>query len=86
MNPFIKLCLLLFTLAVTVFAIPGCLEMPNADDVRTVSNKRDAICAFVDYWLPTNPELEKVKELCDAGEDLKTIAAAYAGCPTPDSE
>jgi hypothetical protein len=55
--------------------------------VEDASNKRDTICAFVEAWAPSTPELAEIQELCAAGADLKEIAAAYAGCrPEDESE
>ena len=47
--------------------------------VRDASDRRETICAFASAWAET-PELAKVKRACEAGESLKKIAAAYAGC------
>lgn len=64
----------------------GCPFMPTPEHVEDASSKRDTICAFVEVWAVDRPELSRVAELCAAGEDLKTIAAAYAGCEVPSGE
>lgn len=51
--------------------------------VGDASAKRDAICNFAEAWKADTPELVRVQQLCKAGSDLKTIAAAYAGCVKP---
>ncbi len=56
--------------------------------VQDASSKRDTICAFVEAWSGNRPELAELQQLCQAGADLKEIAAAYAGCneaPEPDN-
>ena len=51
--------------------------------VHDASNKRDTICAFVEAWSADLPELQEAQALCEAGADLKEVAAAYAGCTVP---
>lgn len=63
----------------TLLPLTGCTEAVLTQ-VKDASNKRDTICSFVDVWSGDRAELEEVKNLCDAGADLKEIAAAYAGC------
>lgn len=55
------------------------------DQIEDASNKREVICKFVRVWAPTNPDLNHLVTLCDAGADLQDIAAAYAGC-RPDTQ
>lgn len=54
--------------------------------VGDASAKRDAICNFAEAWKADTPELVRVQQMCQAGDDLKTIAAAYAGCSKPSED
>jgi hypothetical protein len=48
--------------------------------VEQASQRRDAVCAVLQAYAPNTPELKEVHQLCQAGADLKDIAAAYAQC------
>lgn len=65
--------------ALLAFLLIAC-SPSQLDRVQDASNKRDVICRFVDVWAQDRPDLAEVDQLCKAGEDLKAIAAAYAGC------
>lgn len=76
-----------FLLTMTLALLPALVVCCTAQQVNKASStardaetRRQTICDFVRVWAPDKPELEDVRKLCDAGESLKTIAAAYAGC------
>lgn len=65
----------------------GCGLLGNegvAPAVRDASQKREVICDFVAVWASSQPELKRIHELCEAGAELKAIAAAYAECQAPE--
>lgn len=64
---------------VSISSVQGCTAT-QLSSVQEASGKRDTICAFVDAWSQNRPELAEIQQLCQAGADLKAIAAAYAGC------
>jgi hypothetical protein len=68
-----------------VLCLIGCTPAQLAK-VSDASNKRDTICAFVEAWSTDRPELQEAQKLCEAGADLKEVAAAYAGCTVPVEE
>jgi hypothetical protein len=70
--------------AITVAMTIDACTPTQLDAVEDASNKRDTICAFVEAWASDTPELKEIRELCQAGADLKEIAAAYAGCRPED--
>ena len=72
-------CAGMFLGVVGFSSVQGC-SAAQLSSVQDASGKRDTICAFVDAWSQNRPELAEVQQLCQAGADLKAIAAAYAGC------
>lgn len=71
-----KLILTIISLSLFI----GCSELPTAEHVIDVRDKKETICGFVELWSEDFSELNKVKELCESEATLKEIAAAYAGC------
>lgn len=68
-----------------IAAATGCTPA-QLSQVQDASQKREVICDFVEVWAESMPELEKPRELCRAGAELKEVAAAYAGCPAGKAE
>lgn len=69
-----------------VLAFVGCSEQ-ELQKVRNASSVRDQLCTELDTVALLAPEvdLSKPREACKRGDDLKAIAAAYAGCYEPAS-
>lgn len=80
-----KLFIAFFSLAVLAFA-SGCSSQ-QLEDVQDASSLRAKLCSELNdlaELLPDSaPALEKAREACGRGEDLREIAAAYAGCYEP---
>lgn len=71
---------------VCVLAFVGCSQQ-ELEKVQNASSVRDQLCAELDTVAMLAPEadLSKPREACKRGDDLKAIAAAYAGCYEPAS-
>jgi len=77
----IVLALLTFML---IFAAFGCSNQ-ELQRIEDASSKRAMICSSIDELASLAPSAytEKAQQACKAGEDLRGIAAAYAGCYEP---
>lgn len=72
-------------LAATIVAACTAEQLREAKSAAgEAGNKRETICRFVQAWAPDMPELEEARAACEAGKDLKEVAAAYAGCSSPE--
>ena len=71
--------MLVIVLSVCLFSCTRQLHEARSD-VADAAERRETICRFVIVWSDVQPELKTVRQLCEAGDDLKVIAAAYAGC------
>ena len=69
-----------------LFVLVGCSEQ-ELQQVKTASSVRDQLCAEIDTVAVFAPEVDlaKPRAACQRGDDLKAIAAAYAGCSEPES-
>jgi len=74
-------------LLVLCVMLAGCTQQ-QLGKVRDASEKRDAICNFVEVWaqeplLANRTEVAIVLQKCRAGATLKEIARAYGQCDGP---
>jgi hypothetical protein len=75
------LTMLTFLLTFSAF---GCSNQ-ELQRIEDASSKRAMICSSIDDLASLAPSsyTEKAQQACKAGEDLRGIAAAYAGCYEP---
>lgn len=78
---------LIVLFAMVVLLITGCTTA-ELNKVQVASDVRSQLCAELDTVAALAPEvdLSKARMACQRGDDLKAIAAAYAGCREPETK